>query len=166
MIFNMGRHKKYNTEEERLEARRESHRRYQSKFRKNHPDYDAEWRKANSDYHSEYYQEHKEYFAEYGAKYRQKYRQTPKGRAAHLISSYAANDRLYKRGECTLTAEWIVENIFSQPCHYCGETDWRKLGCDRIDNTLPHTPENVVSCCRHCNCKKHTTSYDEFVEKT
>lgn len=89
---------------------------------------------------------------------------TPMGRARHLILSYKREDKKYNRGECTLTPEWIVEHIFSQPCHYCGESDWTKIGCDRKDSSLPHTPDNVVPCCRSCNCKKHTKSYEEYIK--
>ena len=45
---------------------------------------------------------------------------------------------------------WIVDNGFTE-CIYCGETDWRKLGLDRINNSKPHTEDNVVPCCRRCN---------------
>ena len=106
-----------------------------------------------------YYQRNKEKIAENVAAYRK----TPKGRAAMLVNDYKKEDKKYNRGECTLTADWIVENIFSQPCNYCGETDWHELGCDRIDNNLPHTPDNVVPCCYRCNCKKGVTPYDEYM---
>ena len=61
--------------------------------------------------------------------------------------------------------EWIVEHIFTEPCHYCGKTDYHELGCDRIDNALPHTPDNVVPCCAECNKKRGTTPYDEFIKR-
>lgn len=94
------------------------------------------------------------------------YRQTKRGRALTLISGYKKSDLKYNRGECTITAEWMIENVFSgQCCHYCGETDWTKLGCDRIDNSLPHTPENCVPCCCDCNIKKARYGYNEFIEK-
>lgn len=145
----MGRPRKYQTEEERIAAKRESRRR---------------WRKANPEYQAEYYQNNKEKIAEQKAEYQAEYRSTPKGRAGSLLSIYKQSDKRYNRGECTLTADWIVENIFSQYCHYCGETDWKELGCDRIDNNLPHTPDNVVPCCCECNKKRGTTPYDEYMK--
>lgn len=90
------------------------------------------------------------------------YRQTPIGRAVYLCNNYKRLDKKYNRRECTVTAQWIVDNIFTKPCVYCGETDWRKLGCDRIDNDLPHTLENVVCCCEECNKKKGKRTYEEF----
>lgn len=133
----MGRPKKYFSREERLEARKE---------------YDKLYRES-----------HKEQRAEYDKLYRPKYNQTPMGRAVNLVNAYKQLDTKYNRGECTLTAKWIVENIFSQPCHYnCGESDWKKMGCDRIDNSKPHTPDNVVPCCAECNIKRGLKTYEEF----
>lgn len=178
--------KKYLTEEERKAARRE----YQKKWRAAHPDYQSEWKKKNPDYHTnyfkawtekkpdymtEYHQVNKEKIYKQQAEYRQKnkekiteyetkYRLTPKGRANNLLKAYRQTDKKYNRGECTLTADWIIQNIFSKPCHYCGKTDWHELGCDRIDNNLPHTPDNVVPCCDKCNKKRGTTPFDEYLK--
>ncbi len=152
----MGRHRLYQTEEERKAANREANRRW----RETHPKYKTEWLEKHPDYYAEFYNANKDKKAAQGVEYRS----TKKGRAVNLVRNYRYTDKLYSRGECTITADWIVENIFSQPCHYCGKTDWKELGCDRIDNSLPHTPDNVVPCCHHCNIKKHTTSYDEFIK--
>ena len=86
------------------------------------------------------------------------------GRASYLVGSYRQSDKLCNRGECTLTPEWIIDNIFTSKCHWCGETDWNKLGCDRIDNDKPHTPDNVNPCCDKCNKKRGTKTYEEFLE--
>ncbi len=172
----MGRKRKYNTEEERKAANREKQKRYYQKnkddeqykadkrerskrWRDEHPEYNAEWRNNNPEYDADYYQQHKEEKQAYC----REYEKTQKGRANNLISTYKHLDRKYNRGECTLTTDWVVKNIFTSSCHYCGETDWHKLGCDRIDNTKPHTPENVVSCCWKCNLKKQKTPYDEYM---
>lgn len=141
------------------------------------------YRKLNSqklsEYRKQYYQEHldeekermKLYYQEHGnnnsKEYLQEYNKTQKGRAVYLINAYKKADKVKKRlSEETITnyvsSQWIIENVFNSKCHYCGETDWTKLGCDRIDNTKPHTIDNIVPCCRHCNCKKHTKSYEEF----
>lgn len=80
-----------------------------------------------------------------------KYHQTPIGRATHLLTSYRHSDKISNRGECTLTAQWIVDNIFSQPCSHCGKTGWNIIGCNRLDNSKPHTPDNVEPCCFDCN---------------
>ena len=174
--------KKYTTEEERITALREQKKKwYQAnkekvaewyqknkekiaEYRKVNKEKIAEYRKANKDKISarmaEYYQANKERIAEKKAEYDA----TPIGRAAYLLRGYIRKDKKYKRGECTLTAQWIVDNIFTKPCHYCGETDWRKIGCDRIYNYKPHTMDNVVPCCTKCNRKRGRKEYNKFVE--
>lgn len=81
------------------------------------------------------------------------YRNTKEGRAKSILGAYNYSDRKYNRGEGDLTSEWIVENIFSKCCVHCGETDWHKLGCNRLDNSKPHTRDNVEPCCWECNDK-------------
>lgn len=112
-----------------------------------------------------YREAHKEERRVYQKEYYEKYSQTQWGRAKNLLSSYKHNDKKNNRGECTITVEWIMDNIFSKSCYYCGETDWTKLGCDRIDNSLPHTPENVVCSCWDCNNKRGTMPFEEFVKQ-
>ena len=116
----------------------------------------AEQRKA---YDKKYWEANKDKITE---RWKQYYN-TKKGRAIILLSGYKQKDKKYNRGECTLTVEWIIENIFSgQVCHWCSESDWKKLGCDRINNDLPHTPENVVCSCDSCNSKRGRMTYDEY----
>ena len=123
-----------------------------------------------------YYSEHIDEITQYQRQYRidneekldaykKKYYSTKKGRAIRLSAHYRMEDERNNRGESTITPEWIIDNIFSKSCHYCGETDWHKLGCDRKDNKLPHTPENVVPCCFNCNREKNTMGYDEYMSK-
>lgn len=79
---------------------------------------------------------------------KRKYRETPMGRALNLLGQYREMDRRNGFGDCIdFDARWIVENIFTQKCKYCDESDWRKLGCNRIDNSKPHTKDNVEPCC-------------------
>lgn len=35
-------------------------------------------------------------------------------------------------------------------------------GLDRVDNSLPHSKENCVPCCKYCNFSKRERSIDEF----
>ena len=113
------------------------------------------------EYRQQYKKEHKEEISEY----QKKYRKTPYGRAYYLITAYKRDDKKNNRDKCTLTPQWVIDNIFSKPCHYCGETDWTKLGCDRIDNSKPHTPDNVVPCCYSCNCKKGVKKYEDYLKE-
>lgn len=170
----MKRIRKYNTEEERKAARRESQRKYYQNNKEKILERHADYYQNNKEKIAEYYQNNKEKITERKIEYYQNnkekileqiaaYRLTPFGRASNLVGTYKQNDERYNRGECTLTPEWIVEHIFNEPCHYCGKPDWHELGCDRIDNSLPHTPDNVVPCCWECNIKKQKTPYDEYM---
>lgn len=102
--------KKYFTEEERKNAKKENHKKWNDK-RKN----------------------------------------SPILRARYLIDNYKHNDKKFNRGECDLTAQWIVENIFTKPCAHCGKIGWDVIGCNRLDNSKPHTKDNVEPCCMECN---------------
>lgn len=76
---------------------------------------------------------------------------TPNGRASSLLNAYNHKDEEYNRGKGDLTPEWIVENIFTKPCAHCGKTGWKIIGCNRLDNSKPHTMDNVEPCCKECN---------------
>jgi len=99
------------------------------------------------EYNNEHYQENKEKIAEY----HKIYRHTPMGRATSLLGAYNRSDKKANRGKGDLTAQWIVENIFSQPCAHCGKEGWDVIGCNRLDNSKPHTKDNVEPCCLDCN---------------
>lgn len=62
-------------------------------------------------------------------------------------------DKRAKREDGDLTPKWVFENIFTQPCAHCGKTGWDIIGCNRIDNSKPHTMDNVEPCCWECNAK-------------
>lgn len=96
-----------------------------------------------------YYEKHKEECL----KKVKEYQKTKIGKATKMLNDYRRKDKHYNRGEVDLTAQWIVDNIFSKPCTHCGETDWTKIGCNRLDNSKPHTMDNVEPCCADCNNK-------------
>lgn len=84
---------------------------------------------------------------------RKAWRNTPYGRATYLVTDYKKMDMLngFGKNSCNLTPQWIVDNIFSQPCKYCEKKGWKIVGCNRIDNSKPHTMDNVEPCCKECN---------------
>ena len=49
-----------------------------------------------------------------------------------------------------LTYDWFFENIYINPCYYCGTLEFRR-GADRIDNSKGHSKDNVIPCCGLCN---------------
>lgn len=126
--------------EERLEYQKDYYRKNREKILK----YCSEYSK---DHYKDYYTKNIEHKREL----ERKYRKTPMGRASSLLKTYNKKDKFYKRGKGNLTAKWIVENIFSKPCTYCGITGWEIIGCNRKDNALPHTKDNVEPCCPQCN---------------
>ena len=75
-------------------------------------------------------------------------------RAKYLIYDYKKEDIKYNRETPNFDSKWVLENIFSKSCVYCGESDWHKLGCDRKNNSIGHIKNNVVPCCLHCNMTK------------
>lgn len=175
--YQANKEKKAEYNAEYYQANKEKYADYYQTNRDKIAEYQADYYQANKDkiveYNAEYYQTNKEKIVEHNTEYRKahkdkyaeynaEYYKTPMGRAANLVNRYKTVDKKYNRGECTLTARWVVDNIFTKPCHYCGESDWTKIGCDRIDNSKPHTPDNVVPCCGECNIKRNRKNYEEF----
>lgn len=116
------------------------------------------WYQVNREKIKSYYQKNKNKILEYN----REYNKTPMGRAHGLIRAYAQEDKKYNRGECDLTAKWIVENIFTKPCAHCGISRWEVIGYNRIDNYKPHTKDNVEPCCGKCNVMLHQNSRDSL----
>lgn len=152
----------YEKNKERIKARRRE--RYQEN-REAELAKIKEYTESHKDRISEYQKQYRTDNADSLKQYKNEYYTSMHGRATRLANHYQREDTKHNRGNSTLTNEWIVDNIFSKCCAYCGETDWTKLGCDRIDNSKPHTEDNVVPCCWDCNRKKGTMSFEEFKEK-
>ena len=145
------------------EERKEYNRKYYQANKKKIKEYKKQYYQNNAERFKEYQKQYNKDNAQQIKEQKKQYNQTPMGRALTLLNRYNQSDKEYNRGKGDLTAKWIVENIFSQPCHYnCGESDWKKMGCDRIDNSKPHTPDNVVPCCAECNIKRGLKTYEEF----
>lgn len=77
----------------------------------------------------------------------------PLYRAKGLLCNYNKMDVENGRGKGDLTAQWIIDNIFSKPCTHCGKSGWDVIGCNRLDNSKPHTMDNVEPCCSDCNAR-------------
>lgn len=158
--------RKYNEENrEKILARKKD---YRSKNKGPIAEYGRLWRKNNPGYLKEYYANNPDARERSRRSQKELYHKkyyTKDCRAKYLVNAYSSADKKEGRGKCTLTREWIVDHIFSSSCVYCGDSDWRHLGCDRIDNSLPHTPENCICACGICNVEKSDKySMEEFVE--
>ena len=145
-----------NREKAKLRAKKwyESHKEYAIKRSSDYINSNPEVKKRSQ---SNYRKNHKEKIRVYN--------NSMNGRAVRQAIAYKRSDHKCNRGESTITYDYILNNIYTQPCFYCGETDWTKLGCDRIDNTLPHTPDNCVCSCYKCNTKRGKQDFKTFCEK-
>lgn len=82
-------------------------------------------------------------------------------KVSKMISSYRCKDRKSSLELCDIDIDWMIENIISKPCIYCGDTN--NVGCDRIDNNKGHLKENVVPCCVDCNvARSNHFSFEEM----
>lgn len=98
-------------------------------------------------------------------KYCKEDRDSPIVRASRLLSNYNYSDRIRFRGKGDLTTQWIVDNIFTKPCAHCGKIGWEVIGCNRLDNSKPHTKDNVEPCCFPCNNKLHSDEITNWYSK-
>lgn len=159
----------------------QDHLRYNKQYRQEHPEYQKQYRQTHkeekAEYNKRYLQTHKEELLEYRKRYYKQYYQTHReelleytkqyyqnqyGRASYLLNSYRRIDKS-KGFETNITTDWIVDNIFNSKCYYCEESDWTKLGTDRIDNTKGHTTDNCICACGKCNIERgNRYTVDEF----
>lgn len=121
-------------------------------------------KKCHRKYNKQYYQECHDELMNKHRGFIKKYRKTLCGRAMSLANNYKTIDKKYGRDN-NIDGQWILDNIFTKKCIYCGESDWTKLGCDRIDNTKGHTTDNVVCSCWNCNNERQKTNFEEFFKK-
>ena len=123
-----------------------------------------QWYKANKERilseRKKHYSENKE---DISASRKEKYSGNKEYRADTFVRKYKDKDYKYGRTGFNLTRDWVIEKIFNSSCIYCGEKDWRKLGCDRIDNEKAHTTDNCVCACKSCNCERQSTPFREFL---
>ena len=85
-------------------------------------------------------------------------------RAKSMCSTYKSLDR--NKGfdvSNNIEYQYMLE-LWKNGCVYCGETDWHKLGCDRVDNSKPHSVDNVVCSCKDCNWIRNANfSFEEML---
>lgn len=122
------------------------------------------WEKDNpekvKEYSKKYRENNREKRKESVAKNYRKTKETNpiKHRAKILLDNYRHQDKIHNRGKGDLTVDWVIEQI-QKGCTYkdqCGTTDWRKIGLNRKDNSLPHTKANCEPCCKKCNDRLHS----------
>lgn len=146
------------TEEEKEKARERAKKWYldnQERVRK----YREENREKISKAHKEWRKNNIEHCREHD----KEYSNTPMGRALNLVNAYNHMDVERRGCKGNLTAKWVVENIFTKPCAHCGKEGWQIIGCNRLDNSKPHTKDNVEPCCWECNNKLYSEEQEKKV---
>ena len=130
-----------------------------------------------SAYKKQYREEHREklaayikqYMADNSEKYKayqKEYNKSQIGRAQRQFQKYRRMDIRNGFGDVIdFDTKWIMDNIHTKSCVYCGKTGWDIIGCDRKDNSLPHTKANCVPCCTECNIRKGKMNYEDYLNK-
>ena len=129
--------KKYFTEEERQKARKEQKKRWDEEHRERKREQDRRWKEKNKEKRKEY---------------NSQYYNTFKGHCIEVLNRCIGIDKA-KNATNNLTLEDVME-MLSKGCAHkdvCGVTDWKLLGLNRINNTLPHNKDNCEPCCWECN---------------
>lgn len=149
---------KLKKDKEYREKNKEKLSNYAKEYRQKNADkikaYKDEHKADTKEYNKQYYLRNKEKIIAAKTEYNKEYSKTQMGRAQRQYQQYKFMD-ISRNGfgdVIDFDAQWIVDNIFTKSCVHCGETDWHKLGCNRIDNSKGHTKDNVEPCCFHCNC--------------
>lgn len=138
-----------------------------------------EWWQRNKGYSQEWIEQNRQKWNEYARRYQSKHREEqqkrvndyhekPEGRAVNLLTSYVQFDRDRKGWlDTQLTRFDIMAKCFSDnsKCVWCGETDWKVLGLDRVTNSKPHDVHNTVCSCRKCNIKRQGKTMQEYLDK-
>lgn len=134
------------------------------------------WCKSCKKQHNKQYRaEHAEYFkqwradnAEHKKQYNKQYRATIEGYARQIRINNLYEDRKYcrcgKDEDPLPTIEQYIE-LLQQRDYYDGKQyHWTEMGIDRIDNSKPHTIDNVIPCSTAHNRQRGRRSFEEFCE--
>lgn len=150
------------------ECRQQYRKQYYTANRELELEQQKQWRADNPDYFKQYdakrYADNAEYFKQWFAK---RYT-TLEGYAYNVRHNNLQADRMQGRigaNEDPLpTIEEYIE-LLQQPDFYDKKQyHWSEMGLDRIDNSKPHTIDNVVPCTTEHNVKRHTMPFEEFCE--
>lgn len=110
-------------------------------------------KEKNKEYNRMYYLKNREELIAKKTEYNKSYYKTPMARAQRQVQQYKFMDKRNGFDEVIdFDAKWIVDNIYTKKCAHCGKTGWKNIGCNRLDNSKPHTKDNIEPCCFHCNC--------------
>ena len=161
-------HPDYNKQYREVNKERisEKDRQYYDANRERCREQDKQYYRDNREHRCEYNRQWREEHPDYDIQHRKQYCSTQYGRANGLKNSYIKFDK--KKGypvDQNIDEDWIVDNILTSQCVYCGDSDWTHLGADRIDNLKGHIPGNCVCACGVCNVERGDKyTVEEFKE--
>ena len=126
---------------------------YIKQWRADNADAIKEWRANNAEHLKQYW---KQYYA------------TIEGYARNVRKNNLKADRKQGRigaNEDPLPSIEQYIELLQQRDYYDGKQyHWSEMGLDRIDNSKPHTIDNVVPCCTAHNRQRGRKSFEEFCE--
>lgn len=130
--------------------------------------YSKQWRDNNAEARKQYMKQYKAEHADAIKQYFKQYRATIEGYARQIRINNLQADRKYGRcGKDEDPLPTIEEyiHLLSQPDYYDGKQyHWTEMGLDRIDNSKPHTIDNVIPCSTKNNRQRGRKSFEEFCE--
>lgn len=135
--------------------------------------YNAEHADAIKQYFKQWEAEHAEHLKEYKKQYNKQYNKqhyaTIEGYARAIRKSNLQKDRKYGRIEAEEdplpTIEEYIELLQQRDFYDGKQYHWSEMGLDRIDNSKPHTIDNVVPCSTKNNIRRKKMSFEEFYAK-
>ena len=135
--------------------------------------YNAEHAEARKQCKKQYYAENVEYFKQYFKQWRadnsdyfKQWRATLEGHARQIRNNNLQEDRKYcrcgKDEDPLPTIEEYIHLLLQPDFYDKKQYHWTEMGLDRIDNTKPHTLDNVVPCSTAHNIQRGRRSFEEF----
>ena len=131
--------------------------------------YNKQWRAEHAEARKQYM---KQWYAEHRAEWIEKMKQyysTIEGYANMIRYGNLREDRMYGRisaDEDPLPSVEQYIELLQQRDYYDGKQyHWSEMGLDRIDNSKPHTLDNVVPCTTEHNRQRGRKSFEDFRER-
>lgn len=119
-----------------------------------------------AEYRKQWRAENKENIAEYNKQYKKQYRATIEGYARQIRYHNLQTDRKYGRigaeEDPLPTIEQYIELLQQLDYYDKKQYPFNEMGLDRIDNTKPHTLDNVVPCSTKNNKRRQKMNFEEF----
>lgn len=139
---------------------------YKKQYRQENKELIKQWYTKNEERMKQYRKENKETIADY----KKQWHTTLKGYCISIRSANIQHDRKNGRISDELPSNYpTIEDymeLLQMPDFYDGKQyHFTEMGLDRIDNSLPHTLDNIVPCTTQHNIEKHLMPFDAFKAK-